>query len=187
MHTETRNNHWSFSEKLKTWIPKGTLARQFRKQLLSTPQRLTEACRIMHYVTEPKLGGMFLSREMVYISFCRKVDDTYHISTSSTAWPGLEPKEKIIRYEIMVNLISWWIRKILNFFLPWNLTIETATVECINLGADEPKFRRAGIKLNLYACQLFEMCSKVIQLFTLCYFESMKEEFFKWYICIEIG
>ncbi|CAG0893536.1 unnamed protein product [Darwinula stevensoni] len=65
-----------------------------------TGERLTETSRIMHYVTEPKLGGLLVSRDVVYLSHCRRVGEAWHVSTSSTVCLGMEEKGKMVRAEL---------------------------------------------------------------------------------------
>ncbi|CAG0904267.1 unnamed protein product, partial [Darwinula stevensoni] len=64
------------------------------------PQRLTDRCWVIHEATQPKLGGLFYSRDMVLLAYNKKMRDGGFISISSTSWPGLEPRENMVRAEM---------------------------------------------------------------------------------------
>ncbi|CAG0889565.1 unnamed protein product [Darwinula stevensoni] len=66
----------------------------------SVLERLTDVCWVVHEVLEPKLGGIVASREMLYASHCRKIGDAYFVSMGSTEWPGVEPRENLVRAEV---------------------------------------------------------------------------------------
>ncbi|CAG0892505.1 unnamed protein product [Darwinula stevensoni] len=60
-------------------------------------QRLTGTCWVTYQVTEPKLGGLFASRDMILLTYFDKIEDTHFVSFRSTEWPGLEPRDGVVR------------------------------------------------------------------------------------------
>ncbi|CAG0903726.1 unnamed protein product [Darwinula stevensoni] len=49
---------------------------------------------------EPKLGGILASRDFVYVSLGRKIEDSYFVCMCSTEWPEKEPKQDMVRVEV---------------------------------------------------------------------------------------
>ncbi|CAG0904809.1 unnamed protein product, partial [Darwinula stevensoni] len=60
-------------------------------------QRPTQTCWVAYQATQPKLAGIIASRDMVILFINRYVNGSHFVSTSSTEWPGMEPREDRVR------------------------------------------------------------------------------------------
>ncbi|CAG0892503.1 unnamed protein product [Darwinula stevensoni] len=63
-------------------------------------ERMTHMCWVAYQATPPKLGGIIASRDMVIYIITRFVNGSYFVSTSSTEWPGMEPREDRVRADM---------------------------------------------------------------------------------------
>ncbi|CAG0892501.1 unnamed protein product, partial [Darwinula stevensoni] len=59
-------------------------------------QRLNDDCWVVYQLTEPRLGGLFSSRDVVLLFRFGKAQDSYLTSFVSTIWPGMEPKKNLV-------------------------------------------------------------------------------------------
>ncbi|CAG0901800.1 unnamed protein product [Darwinula stevensoni] len=60
-------------------------------------QRLTDRCWVANEATQPKLGGLFYSRDIPHLVYFKRMHDGDFISFSGTNWPGLEPRKDMVR------------------------------------------------------------------------------------------
>ncbi|CAG0892504.1 unnamed protein product [Darwinula stevensoni] len=63
-------------------------------------QRLTDECWVVYQVTEPKLGGLFAGRDIVFLVLFGKMQDANLTYFVNITWPGLEPRKKLVRAEM---------------------------------------------------------------------------------------
>ncbi|CAG0899925.1 unnamed protein product [Darwinula stevensoni] len=60
-------------------------------------QSISEECRIVHETTEPMLSGWIAARDFVSLVCHRKIGETIYWPFSNVTWPGLPPKDGIVR------------------------------------------------------------------------------------------
>ncbi|CAG0896695.1 unnamed protein product [Darwinula stevensoni] len=67
---------------------------------LPAQQRLTDACWVVYQVMDPSPVGVIASRDVVILSYSRKIGDTHFVTMNSILWSGVEPREEMVRAEM---------------------------------------------------------------------------------------